>query len=783
MATLTQTFSHTTPKDTVSITATVNYSVDNDSDKSKTKITVSSVTVGDYTSTEGYHYITTSLGDSYLHIYLPTSVDINNVVQLSYYRNATTPINVTKTYSRGHSSSSERLGLYIGSATIPAQNKYIDITIPAKPSYTISYNLNGASGTISSQTKWYGETLTLSATKPTRTGYTFLGWSTSSTATSATYAAGGSYTTNSAATLYAVWKADTYAVSFNANGGSGAPSNQTKIYGSNLTLTIAQPTRSGYTFSKWDTKSDGTGTSYNSGGTYSANAAVTLYAIWTVNKFNITYNANGGTIADSQHAWVNNNDTYYFKINLNNFVIQRTGANNNTYTDTWYSVSYNNTFNLYNYTTMNISQTGYYIDAATAWNTKADGSGTSYNQDTDYAWTTFGSLTTATTNVTLYANWKPNPYPLEFNPNGGQCDIASKTVNYEQAYGTLPTPTRDGYTFTGWYTAETGGNQVSADTIMRTINGTTVYAHWTPITYHIYYTLQGGSINSANPTPYNITQTPLTLNTPTRNDYTFIGWTNNTYLNPTLSVTIPEGGFGDYSFTANWHQSYFVPMLVPQSFVVKRCDQNGDDADDGRYFNIEFSWQPGRSYTYTYNENNSAWEISNDTEVAPDRYTIIITDQADPENSQTYDNIEINTVINENTHTYNNTKVLQAFDSNFFEENTSLERLVIEENKTYDVQLILYKDNTSALVTHPTETASSFISKSYFCIDINKDGTAIGFGTVVKDGDEPGIIEEDLGIHIDMHMTLKNERDFYIIVDESDLTDNFVKALNALNLI
>lgn len=83
----------------------------------------------------------------------------------------------------------------------------INVSIPAKPSYTVSYNLNGGeSSAIASQTKWYGTALTLSSTVPTRTGYNFLGWSTSSTATTATYAAGGSYTSNSAATLYAVWE-------------------------------------------------------------------------------------------------------------------------------------------------------------------------------------------------------------------------------------------------------------------------------------------------------------------------------------------------------------------------------------------------------------------------------------------------------------------------------------------------------------------------------------------------------------------------------------------------
>lgn len=82
------------------------------------------------------------------------------------------------------------------------------ISVAAKTSYTVKYNANGGSGAPSAQTKWHDTALTLSTTKPTRSGYTFKGWATSSTATSATYSAGGSYTANSAVTLYAVWAAN-----------------------------------------------------------------------------------------------------------------------------------------------------------------------------------------------------------------------------------------------------------------------------------------------------------------------------------------------------------------------------------------------------------------------------------------------------------------------------------------------------------------------------------------------------------------------------------------------
>ena len=155
-----------------------------------------------------------------------------------------------------------------------------NVTVPAWTSYVIKYNANGGSGAPGNQTKWKDQTLTLSTTKPTRTGYTFLGWSTSASATTATYSAGGSYTANAAATLYAVWKAVTYTVSYNANGGSGAPSNQTKTYGVSLTLSSTKPTRTNYIFKGWGTSASATTVSYNPGSSYTANAAITLYAIW-----------------------------------------------------------------------------------------------------------------------------------------------------------------------------------------------------------------------------------------------------------------------------------------------------------------------------------------------------------------------------------------------------------------------------------------------------------------------------------------------------------------------
>lgn len=95
----------------------------------------------------------------------------------------------------------------------------------------------------------------------------------------------------------------TYTVSYNANGGSGAPSSQTKQHDITLTLSSVKPTRSGYTFAGWGTSATDTGVKYAAGGQYTGNASITLYAIWTnAAKMTLAYNANGGSGAPSSQT-------------------------------------------------------------------------------------------------------------------------------------------------------------------------------------------------------------------------------------------------------------------------------------------------------------------------------------------------------------------------------------------------------------------------------------------------------------------------------------------------
>ena len=299
--------------------------------------------------------------------------------------------------------------------------------------YKLYFSANGGSGAPSSQTKYYGKTLTLSSSKPTRTGYTFLGWSTSSTATSATYQPGGSYTTNSGVTLYAVWKLNEYTVSYSANGGSGAPSSQTKYYGKKLTLSSTKPTRTGYTFLGWSTSSTATSATYQPGGSYTANSGVTLYAVWKLNEYTVSYNANEGSGAPSSQT-----KYYGKKLTLSSTEPTRTG----------YSFL--------------------------GWSTSSKATSATYQPGGSY---------TTNSGVTLYAVWEIKNYRIIYSANGGSNAPFSQTKNYGEILILSNTiPTRPGYIFLGWSKSSTATSATYQPGGSYTANNDVIlYAVWKPI--------------------------------------------------------------------------------------------------------------------------------------------------------------------------------------------------------------------------------------------------------------------------------------------------------------
>lgn len=144
---------------------------------------------------------------------------------------------------------------------------------------------------------------------------------------------------------------------------------------------------------------------------------------------------------------------------------------------------------------------------------------------------------------------------VAFNANDGSVSESSKTVYYGQYYGVLPVPTRANYTFAGWYTDAEGGTQITADSIVTALVNQTLYAHWTPNTFTMYFDANGGSVS---PTYKALTfgNNLGSLPTPTRANYTFAGW-YDANGNPVYDSTVP-GSATDFTVYAHWTPMTFT---------------------------------------------------------------------------------------------------------------------------------------------------------------------------------------------------------------------------------
>ena len=428
-------------------------------------------------------------------------------------------------------------------------------------SYTVTWNPNGGSVSPTSTTKTHGSTLGTLPT-PTRAAnvqytYTFKGWFTAATGGTQISA---STTVTGNVTYYAQWTATlrSYTATFNGNGGgTPSPSTITKTYGSELG-TLPTCSRTGYTFLGWYTAS--------SGGTKISSATkiigtVTYYAQWSINSYTLTYNVNGGNAVSPASKSVQYGSAYgtlptptkssnaeftyafagwYTAASGGTQVTANTtmGASNITIYAHWTATrrSYTATFNgngggtpspstitkTYGSelgTLPTCSRTGYTF---LGWYTASSGG------------TKISSATKIIGTVTYYAQWSINSYTLTYNVNGGNAvSPASKSVQYGSAYGTLPTPTKSSnaeftYAFAGWYTAASGGTQVTANTTMGASN-ITIYAHWTATrrSYTIGYQTTYGSLNRTSQSVAYGSKGSCTLTMPSNTaqyTYTFQGW-------------------------------------------------------------------------------------------------------------------------------------------------------------------------------------------------------------------------------------------------------------------
>ena len=176
------------------------------------------------------------------------------------------------------------------------------------PKYTLSYNANGGTGAPAAQEVEWRDYARIPNQTPTRDGYNFLGWSTSRTAQTADYRAGSSIMVDEDTTLYAVWeKKIIYTLSYDANGGTGAPPAQTAEQGYRLYVSSQVPMRPGYDFLGWSLSSDAQTVDYIADRSITMNSNITLYAVWE----KIPIDGNEITVSDALIT----GDTVTFTVN------------------------------------------------------------------------------------------------------------------------------------------------------------------------------------------------------------------------------------------------------------------------------------------------------------------------------------------------------------------------------------------------------------------------------------------------------------------------------------
>ncbi len=243
----------------------------------------------------------------------------------------------------------------------------------------------------------------------------------------------------SVSTSYTIPALPSYTISYNANDGSGAPASQTKWYGTTLTLSTTKPTRTGYTFKNWNTAANGTGTSYNSGASYTADGSnITLYAQWTEHTMTVYYYGNGADYGTYQGQPVDLNDVVHTDVFLydNSYTTGLSNVQNKDY--------------LY------LSRTGY--TPTGYWLTAGDNYISVHEDDANLNTgekiaNAFG-LTLANSNqaVRVYAEWIKNTYTINYNPNKGNGNMNPQTVKWDEIFTySKNTFVREGYKFIGWH--------------------------------------------------------------------------------------------------------------------------------------------------------------------------------------------------------------------------------------------------------------------------------------------------------------------------------------------
>ncbi|MBQ2593597.1 MAG: InlB B-repeat-containing protein [Candidatus Riflebacteria bacterium] len=305
----------------------------------------------------------------------------------------------------------------------------------------------------------------------------------------------------------------TYTITYNLDGGKVAVPNPTYYDEASATFILNEPEKPGYTFIGWS----GTGLTGKNNLTVAINQGSTgnktYIANYTPINYNITYRLDDGVLVESnpEHYDITSETIILNNPTKDNFrFVGWTGSNGDT------------------------PQTTVIIEQG------------------------------STGNKTYIANYTSANYVITYNLDGGTVSPPNPNgYNTASATFTLKNPTKPGYTFIGWTGSNGDTPQTSVKIDQGSIEDKVYNANYNLLDYNIAYNLAGGSLEPSknNPEKYDVTSATIILNNPTKEGYTFTGWTGSNGNTPQPVALIEKGSTGSRNFTANWSINSYMLTL------------------------------------------------------------------------------------------------------------------------------------------------------------------------------------------------------------------------------
>ena len=532
-------------------------------------------------------------------------------------------------------------------------------------------------------------------TLPARAGYQFAGYYDQTEGGTQYYNADGSsaktWDKPEDSTLYAHWTANSYQVTFDANGGEGSMNAEDFTYGEAKALTQNSFTKTGYNFAGWATTANAGEAEHADGKNVSnltteQNGTVNLYAVWKPIAYMVSFSGNGndgGSMEDQTFRYdtaASLRGNGYTRTGYHFLGWAKTASAQVTYTDgasvnnltataddritlyaVWEANTYTVRFNANGGTGDQMASQSFTYDEAV----KALSKNT-YTRD-NYTFLGWARTRNATTpeytdqqkvnnlvttqggELILYAVWRPDSFQVTLNPNGGELNGADQSVTATLCYGetckTLPTPTKYGYDFVGWNSQEDGkGFSVGTNTLAdKVATYQTLYAQWRAKQITVSFNTNQGS-GSSTPDQVNaitVTYGSTYANLPTteRAGYTFDGWyteaTGGTKVEKTTGVTRE-----DHTLYAHWTAKKYE---VGFDAVGGKFSDNNDnfksiyhDYDD----TYKLPEEPARTgYTFLgwYTDRSGGTKVENTTQVTTAGYHVLYAHWVANEYTVTFD--------------------------------------------------------------------------------------------------------------------------------------------------